>query len=152
MSFILAVPLFLITDKIASRLSFIGLSDMILLSFICPLLLILLSLSVCRLVVRLGSWGIRENAPLAMDESVGVSSKESRGSSYAATSWSNRCASREISSAFIEERTLLVRAMERMLELQGARERVRHAALGDSIAASMRPTAIASIRFFKDTD
>jgi hypothetical protein len=37
MSFMLAVPLFFITDKIASRLSFIGLSVTPSMSFICPL-------------------------------------------------------------------------------------------------------------------
>ena len=142
MSFILAILLAFITDKIASRLSFMCMSDTRSMSFfaggefffggICP----------CD--TSLGIF-------LAISESVGASSKESRGSSYAATSVSSICASWTISSAFITESRLPVRAMERMLEsARNSRESVARAAPGRSNAASMRRIAIASIRLFKD--
>lgn len=151
MSFMLAFCLFFITDNIASLRSCVGglMSERV--SFICPLSLHAGStfLGACA------SW--RGTCSFctcfAMSESVGVSSRKRRGSSYSATSCSSTWASRDMRSAFILERRPLVRAMESTLEsASNSRERVLRAAPEGSIAAFTIPIPIDSIRLRKDAE
>ena len=150
MSFILACPLFRMADKMASLLSFIR----------------SVSLSFCPLSDPCGARGANDGSRStavsgafsrrtlrAIPASVGVSSIMRSGSSYVATSWSKACASRAMSSAFMGERRPPVRAMERTLESErSSRESAARAVSEGTTAASTRPIAISSIRFFRDTD
>ena len=79
-----------------------------------------------------------------MSESVGASSRKSRGSSYAATSFSRMCTSRVISSAFMGDRRPPVRAIESTLDsVRSSRESAERAAPEGSIAASSQSGSIA---------